>query len=195
MCWARFNTRLTRRSLAEALWGTALRGAQQCASAPPALRGREAGGGRGEPAGADTAERARHGPGPARFVLSWPGPSCPGPSRPVHSRPVPSSPIPSPSVPSRLVLSPPVPSRPVCPIPSPPVPSRLVPSRPVGATPGAAAGQGEQSRPRGESRRRAAASRRALAPGGVCRGNSALSACGGTGEKLPETPVKSLRSI
>lgn len=57
---ARFTTTLT----AEPRWGTALRGAQQCASAPPALSGREAGGGRGGPAGAETAASPRPLPAP-----------------------------------------------------------------------------------------------------------------------------------
>lgn len=63
---ARFTTTLT----AEPRWGTELRGAQQCASAPPALRGREAGGGRGGPAGAETAASPRPLPAsPGRWEL------------------------------------------------------------------------------------------------------------------------------
>ncbi|XP_021254153.1 collagen alpha-1(I) chain-like [Numida meleagris] len=68
---ARFTTTLT----AEPRWGTALRGAQQCASAPPALRGREAGGGRGGPAGTETAASPR------------PLPAPPGPARPLGAAP------------------------------------------------------------------------------------------------------------
>lgn len=68
---ARFTTTLT----AEPRWGTELRGAQQCASAPPALRGREAGGGRGGPAGAETAASPR------------PLPTPPGLARPLGAAP------------------------------------------------------------------------------------------------------------
>lgn len=83
MCSARFHTLLTHRSLAEALWGTAVRGAQQCASAPPALRGREAGGRRGAPAGAESAARprGRRGGGEPRPARPGPGPEPGRPSR------------------------------------------------------------------------------------------------------------------